>query len=86
LSDLPSARAKDSFWPKKRRGHCATTTSAPSTSFGLLRDEEGIASLDPDGERWTIHYRGLNGSLRTAIRIGVTARHGRPKVTMTLLR
>lgn len=38
--------------------------------------------LEPDGERWTSHYRGLNGPLRTAIRIGVTARHGRQRVTI----
>jgi hypothetical protein len=43
-----------------------------------------VVGLDPDGERWTIYYRGLNGPLRTATRIGVTARHGRQKVTMTL--
>jgi hypothetical protein len=40
--------------------------------------------LDPDGEPWIIHYRGLNGPVRTATRIGVTARHRRQKVTMTL--
>jgi hypothetical protein len=44
-----------------------------------------VVGLDPDGERWTIHYKGLNGPLRTATQIGVTARHGRQEVTMTLL-
>jgi hypothetical protein len=44
-----------------------------------------LVYLDPDGERWTVYYRGLNGTLRTSTRIGVTARHGRQKVTLTLL-
>jgi hypothetical protein len=46
-----------------------------------------VVGIDPDGERWLVHYTGNRPSLSQSSRIKVIARHGRhERVTMTLLR